>query len=179
MTLDGREVGQLDPLPNVGLTPAAAQALLDVRVAGATERPGPGSDSPGNAEFYLGMREAEADLAARIEAKAKTGDHSVAAADAHELTVYAFHSAVDAHARAITEPDAVKRARLFGARKAFLVTYGELALRDTEHMDAPDIADRMVEALNNGITDTELLVRAAWESNFPILLTAGDISLAP
>lgn len=179
MTLDGREVGQLDPLPNVGLTPTATQALLDVRMAGATQRPGPGSDAPAVAEFYHGMREAEADLATRIETKARGGDHSVSAADAHELTVYAFQCAVEAHSRAITEPDAVQRARLFGARNAFSVAYGELALRDTEHMDAPDIADRMIEALDNGVTDTDLLVKAAWESNFPILLTAGDISLAP
>jgi len=143
-------------------------------MAGASQRPGPGSDTPAVAELYLGMREAESDLGGRLEAKAKTGDHSVAAADAHELTVYAFKSAVEAHSRAITEPDAVKRARLLGARNAFSVAYGELALRDTEHMDAPDIADRMIEALNNGVTDTELLVKAAWESTFPILLTAGD-----
>jgi len=120
------------------------------------------------------MREAEADLGARLEAKAKSGNHSVAAADVHELTVYAFKSAIEAHSRATKEPDAVRRARLFGARDAFSVAYGELALRDTEHMDAPDIADRIIEALNNGVTNTELLVKAAWESNFPILLTAGD-----
>jgi len=166
--LDGREVGALDPLPNVGLTPMAAQAMLDVRLAASVQRPGPGADSQAVAELYHGMREAEADLASRIETKARSGNHAVSAADAHELTVYAFRRAVEAHSRAINEPDAIQRARMFGARNAYSVAYGELALRSTEHMDAPDIADRMIEALDNGVTDTDTLVKAAWESNFPI-----------
>jgi len=160
----------LDPLADVGLPPLATRAVLDVKMAGSVQRPGPGADTQAVSELYHGMREAEADLAARIEAKARGGDHSVSAPEAHELTLYAFRRAVDAHTKAISNPDPGQRARLFGARNAYSVSYGELALRDVEHMDAPDIADRLIEALDSGITDTSLLVKAAWDGPFPIEL---------
>jgi hypothetical protein len=167
---DARTAPKLDPLPDVGIPPMATQAMLDLKMANSVQRPGPGADAQAIAEWYRGQREAEADLYARIEAKARSGNHSVSAAAAHELTLYAFHRAVEAHTKAVAETDPVQRARLFGARNAYAISYGELALRDVEHMDAPDIADRIIESLDSGVTDTELLVLAGWDADFPILL---------
>lgn len=161
----------VDPRPNDGLGPERTQALVDVKFAGAARPDGPAAGDPTVAAFYLGMREADADLGRRAESRAISGIHQLAAATAHELTVYAFTQAVALHQRALQTPDPATRARLFGARNAFAESYAQLALRDVTHMDAADVADRLVEALGSGLTDPGQLVKAAWAAPFPIILT--------
>lgn len=161
----------VDPRPDDGLSPDRTQALIDVKFAGAARPDGPAAADPAVAAFYLGMREADADLGRRAESRAVSGMHQLGATTAHELTVYAFSQTVALHQRALQTPDPAARARLFGARNAFAESYAQLSLRDVTHMDAADVADRLVEALGSGLADPGQLVQAAWATPFPIVLT--------
>ena len=159
-----------DPLQSRGMSAPSTRAMIDVKFAGATRPAGPAADNPAVAALYQGMREADADIGRRLERAALDGGHVVSAAAAHQLTAYALDQAVSAHqaAQDITDPD--ERATVFGARNSYSASYAELALRNVEHMDAPGIADRLIEALDVGVTDTTPLVEAAWDAPFPITL---------
>jgi hypothetical protein len=148
----------------------ATRAMIDVKFAGATRPVGPTADNPAVAALYQGMREADADVGRRLERAALDGGYVVGATAAHLLTGYALDQAVSAHQAAQDIADVEERATIFGARNAYSASYAELALRNVEHMDAPGIADRLVEALDIGVTDTTLLVEAAWDARFPIKL---------
>lgn len=166
-----RSTVALDPRPHDGLDHERTRAFIDVKFAGARCPVGPAADDPAVAELYRGMREADADMGRRIEAAALAVGHALSAPSAHELVAYAFSQAVTLHLAAHQVTDPVARARLFGARNAYAVSYAELALRDVLHMDAPDIADRLVESLDTGSVDLSQLVGAAWDCTFPIVLT--------
>jgi hypothetical protein len=164
-----RSAAALDPRAHDGLDSERTRAIIDVKFAGAGRPVGPAAADPAVAELYRGMREADADFGRRLETTSLTAGHSLSAPQAHELVAHAFSQTVNLHLKALQLTDPVARARLFGARNAYAVSYAELALRDVLHMDAPDIADRLVEALVNGITEPMLLVEAAWDSPFPIV----------
>jgi hypothetical protein len=157
-----------DPLLGHGMSGSAARAMIDVKFAGSTRPAGPAADIPAVAALYQGMREADADVGQRLERAALDGGQQIDAAAAHELTEYALSRTIEGHqgAQRLTDPN--ERARVFGARNAYASSYAELALRDVEHMDAPDIADRLIEALDNGVVEVEKLVRCAWDAPFPI-----------
>ncbi|MBU4215941.1 MAG: hypothetical protein KJ792_14975 [Actinobacteria bacterium] len=164
-----RLAAALDPRPDDGLDTARTRASIDVKFAGANRPAGPAAEDPAVAQLYRGMREADSDIGRRIEHAALGAGHRLSATSAHELVAYAFGQTVSLHLGALQLTDPVARARLFGARNAYAVSYAELALRDVLHIDAPDIADRLVEALDSGLTDPALLVESAWDAPFPIV----------
>lgn len=165
---DEQPAAVLDPLSETPLTPARAQAMIDVKVAGSIQPPGPGTNDEAVAELYRGMREADADLAARLESAALSGDHSVPSHVVHGMVLYTFRRTIETHNNAVADLLPTSRARLFGARNSYAVSYAQLALRDVDHMDSPDIADRLIEALDSGAGSTEAVLAAAWDSPFPI-----------
>lgn len=172
MTTPNGQLIALGPDPSTarGMTVLGTRAMIDVKFAGARRPAGPAADNPAVAALYQGMREADADLGRRLERAALDGEHAVDAAAAHELTSYALAQTLAAHQAALQATDPNERARAFGARNAYAVSYAELALRNVEHMDAPDIADRLVEALDNGVSSVAQLVTSAWDAPFPISL---------
>lgn len=87
-----------------------------------------------------------------------------------ELAQYALRRAMEAqqHLAVVADHDHHGRKAALGRRDAYARSYAELTLRSVDNQNAQLVADRLTDALADGITDRTELHDAAWNVRHPI-----------